>query len=98
MNEIKELLAEIVGLLSEQNESAKEILSVDEAAKVMHLSKSHVYKLAQRRELPYFCPAGKKYYFKRSDLIEYLTRYRTASAEEIEAQANNVINRKRRSL
>ena len=96
MNEIKELLAEIVGLLSEQNESAKEILNVDEAARVLNLSKSHVYKLAQRRELAYFCPAGKKYYFKRSDLIEYLTRYRTASADEIQTQANAIIYRKRR--
>ena len=96
MDEIKEMLAEIVGLLSEQNESAKEILNVDEAARVLNLSKSHVYKLAQRRELAYFCPAGKKYYFKRSDLIEYLTRYRTASADEIQTHANAIIYRKRR--
>ena len=96
MDEIKEMLAEIVCLLSEQNESAKEILNVDEAARVLNLSKSHVYKLAQRRELAYFCPAGKKYYFKRSDLIEYLTRYRTASADEIQTQANAIIYRKRR--
>ena len=72
MDEIKEMLAEIVGLLSEQNESAKEILNDYEAARVLNLSKSHVNKL------------------------EYLTRYRTASADEIQTQANAIIYRKRR--
>jgi excisionase family DNA binding protein len=98
MNEIKEMLAEIVDLLSTQNLNGKDILSVEEAAKMLNVSKAHIYRLTQNRELPYFCPAGKKYYFRREDLSNYLTRNRTASAEELEAQANKFINRKRRGV
>ena len=98
MNEIKELLVEIVDLLSIQNANAKDVLSVEEAAKILKVSKAQIYRLTQNRELPYFCPAGKKYYFRREDLSNYLTRNRTASAEELEAQANKFINRKRRGL
>ena len=98
MNEIKELLIEVVDLLTQQTAAQKEILSVEDTSKLLRVSKSQIYKLVQRRELPYFCPAGKKYYFKRTDLNEDLTRYRTASASEIEAQANSILNRKRRGL
>lgn len=98
MNEIKELLVEIVDLLSTQNLNEKDILSVEDAAKVLGVSKAHIYRLTQNRELPYFCPAGKKYYFRREDLTNYLTRNRTASTIEIEAQANKFINRKRRQI
>lgn len=96
MNEIKELLTEIVGLLTHQNVNGKEILGVEEAAIVLNVSKSYIYKLTQKRELPYFCPAGKKYYFRREDLLAYLTRYRTATELELEKQANEYLNRKRR--
>lgn len=96
MDEIKEMLAEIINLLSQQNVNGKDILSVEEAARLLNLSKAHVYRLTQTRELPYFCPAGKKYYFRREDLMNYLTRNRTASMSELEAQANAIINRKRR--
>ena len=96
MDEIKEMLAAIINLLSQQNVNGKDILSVEEAARLLNLSKAHVYRLTQTRELPYFCPAGKKYYFRREDLLNYLTRNRTASMSELEAQANAIINRKRR--
>lgn len=98
MDEIKEMLNEIVKILSQQNANAKDILSVEDAARLLNLSKAHIYRLTQTRELPYFCPAGKKYYFRREDLINYLTRNRIASAEEIEVQANQILNRKRRGL
>ena len=96
MDEIKEMLAAIINLLSQQNVNGKDILSVEEAARLLNLSKAHVYRLTQTRELPYFCPAGKKYYFRRDDLMNYLTRNRTASMSELEAQANAIIYRKRR--
>jgi len=96
MDEIKNLLSEIVDLLSTQNLNGKDILSVEEAAKMLNVSKAHIYRLTQNRELPYFCPAGKKYYFRREDLTNYLTRNRTASTSELEAQARIMMNRKRR--
>lgn len=98
MNEIKELLVEIVDLLSIQNANAKDVLNVEEAAKILKVSKAQIYRLTQNRELPYFCPAGKKYYFRREDLMNFLTRNRTATTSEIEAQANKFINRRRRGV
>lgn len=95
MEEIKKMLADIARLLKEQSENTKEILNVEEASRYLSLSKSYLYKLAERKELPFFCPAGKKYYFRREDLYQYLTRFRTSSQSEIVAQANAIMSRKR---
>lgn len=96
MEEIKKMLADIASLLKEQNENSKDILNVEEASRYLSLSKSYLYKLAEKNELPFFCPAGKKYYFRRADLDGYLTRFRTASRSEIKAQAQTIMSRKRR--
>lgn len=58
MEEIKKMLADIASLLKVQNENTKEILNVEEASRYLSLSKSYLYKLAERNELPFFCPAS----------------------------------------
>ncbi len=65
----------------------KEVLTTDEAARYMGVSKSYVYKLTYRREIPHFKPHGKICYFNRVELEEWLQQNRVATEAEITDRA-----------
>jgi excisionase family DNA binding protein len=65
----------------------KEMLTTDEAASFIGISKSSLYKMTARKELPTYKPGGKKVYLKRSELIDWLASQRNCSKAEIEQQA-----------
>lgn len=66
---------------------AKEVLTSDEAARYMGISKSYLYKLTMRGEIPHFKPMGKMCYFNRKELEEWLQNNRVATADEIGQRA-----------
>jgi excisionase family DNA binding protein len=57
------------------------------------ISKSTIYKMNHTRELPIYKPTGKKLYFKKEDVVEYLKRNRQMSQDEIAQEAINYITR-----
>lgn len=65
----------------------KEVLTSDEAARYMGVSKSYLYKLTMRQQIPHFKPMGKMCYFNRQELEQWLQSNRVATATEIEQQA-----------
>lgn len=65
----------------------KEVLTSDEAARYMGVSKSYLYKLTMRQQIPHFKPMGKMCYFDRQELEQWLQSNRVATATEIEQQA-----------
>lgn len=66
----------------------KEVLTSDEAAKYMGISKSYLYKLTMKQEIPHFKPMGKMCYFNRMELEQWLQNNRVATSSEISQQAN----------
>lgn len=72
----------------------KEVLTSDEAARYMGISKSYLYKLTMRGEIPHFKPMGKMCYFNRIELEQWLQRNRIATSEEIEQEAQNYCMKK----
>ena len=72
----------------------KKVLTSDEAAKYMGISKSYLYKLTMRQEIPYFRPMGKMCYFNRIELEQWLQRNRIATSNEISQQAMSHCMRK----
>lgn len=64
----------------------KEVLTSDEAARYMGVSKSYLYKLTMRR-IPHYKPAGKMCYFNRHELEAWLQGNRVATSEEIAERA-----------
>ena len=72
----------------------KEVLTSDEAARYMGISKSYLYKLTMRGEIPHFKPMGKMCYFNRVELEQWLQRNRVATSEEIEQKAQNYCMKK----
>lgn len=66
----------------------KEVLTSDEAAKYMGISKSYLYKLTMKQEIPHFKPMGKMCYFNRMELEQWLQSNRVTTADEITQKAN----------
>jgi len=65
----------------------KEVLTSDEAARYMGVSKSYLYKLTMRQEIPHYKPMGKMCYFNRLELEQWLQRYRISTGEELSQKA-----------
>jgi excisionase family DNA binding protein len=66
----------------------KEVLTSDEAAKYLGVSKSYLYKLTMKRQIPHFKPMGKMCYFNRIELEQWLQSNRIATDEDLSQQAN----------
>lgn len=73
---------------------SKEVLTTDEAAKYMGVSKSYLYKLTMAHQVPYYKPMGKMCYFNRLELEQWLQSNRVSTASEIESRASAICNRK----
>ena len=79
------------------NQGAKTILTLEEVAKYTHYSKSYIYKLTSRREIPCYKPNGKQLYFKRTEIDEWLLTNRKMTNKEIESEVatKSVLQQKR---
>lgn len=79
------------------NQEAKTILTLEEVAKYTNYSKSYIYKLTSRREIPCYKPNGKQLYFKRTEIDEWLLSNRKMTNKEIESEVatKSVLRQKR---
>lgn len=71
-------------LEKEQSEKVEEILSLNEAAKFLSASKSFMYKMTSQKIIPHYVPGGKKIFFKKSDLENWLLKNRVPPSSEFE--------------
>ena len=95
-NLILDKLTEIASKLDEQNLLQKTVLNFSETCKYLDVSESHLYKLTSTRQIPHFCPQGKKLYFKRIELDDWLQRNRQSSTDEIDKLATEYILKNKR--
>jgi len=61
----------------------KDILDFSEACKYLNLSESHSYRLTSQRLISYYRPNGKKIYFMRSALDEWMQTNQVMSLSEM---------------
>jgi excisionase family DNA binding protein len=88
-------LDKIESMLQDQNLLKKAVLNFNETCKYLEMSASHLYKLTSQKQIPHFCPQGKKLYFQRTELDQWLLRNRKDSIDDIETMAANyLINNK----
>lgn len=92
----KELLYAIEKLIdSKLKKNDKEYLDVQETCLLLNISKSTLYKLNFHKVIPYYkSSGGKKVYYKKTDLIIYLTKNRFMSQSEIKAKTLNYFENK----
>lgn len=94
-NLILEKLLQIEQKLEEQSTLQKAVLNFNETCKYLELSPSHLYKLTSTRQIPHFCPQGKKLYFNRQELDDWLQRNRLSTQEEIDEQTTDFIKKRK---
>lgn len=82
-NEIRELKA--ISLIGQ-----KEVLDIDEASILTGLSKQAIYTMCRNRNIPYYkSKGGKKSYFKKSELTDWMLHTKVNTASSIEAESRN---------
>lgn len=93
-NDINAIADMVVAKL--QNAS-KDVLTLDEAAAYMGVSRSQMYQLTHNREIPHSKPRGKMCYFKRSDLYDWMMSNPVATSEELADRANEYCMKKKQA-
>ena len=71
---------------------AKEVLTLEEAALFMGISKSSLYQMTHRHELPFFRPNGKLIYFEKAELLKWMRQNRSMSEAETKEAAAQKLN------
>ena len=72
----------------------KEVLTSDEAARYLGISKSYLYKMTMRQQIPHYKPMGKMCSFNRKELEGWLQSNRVATADEVSQQARTYCMKK----
>ena len=66
----------------------KEALDIEDAALLTGLSKAYLYKLCQSNSIPHYkSKGGKKIYFKKSELNEWMLGIKVKTKAELEQEA-----------
>lgn len=77
---VEGLSAELKISTHERNFNEEGLLTLQEAAKFLGISKSLLYKLTSRLLIPHFKPRGKMIYFEKKELEEWIRKGRIESA------------------
>ena len=93
MEFIQKELKQIKRFIKEQNILRKEILTLDEITWYLGLSKSSIYKLTSKREIPFYSPGGKKLYFKKSEVDTWIYLSKIIPSDEVESEIENHLSR-----
>jgi len=78
-------------LEEKKREKGEEILSLNEAAKFLCASKSFMYKMTSQKIIPHYIPGGKRIYFKKSDLEDWLLKNRIPPTSELETDTESYL-------
>ena len=66
---------------------AKDVLTVEEAALFLGLSKSFIYKMTHEGAIPFYKPNGKVCFFEKADLLEWMRSTKIPSQEQVAVSA-----------
>jgi excisionase family DNA binding protein len=87
LNRLERIENKLSAILSD---SADKPYDLAAGAQYINVSKSHLYQLTSKGLIAHYKPAGKKIYFDKADLDEYLRRNRVASRAAVEQLAASV--------
>ena len=85
MNELK--IMEQLDRIEKLVRTGKTVLSLEEASEYTGISRSYLYKLTARGDIPFSKPRGKMIYFSREKLDQWLLSNGSHSKSELKGQA-----------
>lgn len=66
---------------------SKQLLTTEDAAILLGMSRSSIYKMTHEGVIPFYKPNGKVVYFEKEELLKWMRPCRVASEKEIEEAA-----------
>jgi predicted DNA-binding transcriptional regulator AlpA len=96
-------VSELKRLLIEKQEQPPtdqpvKFIDVDELSQLIHLSKPTIYTKNSKNELPGVCKRGKRLYFQKDVIIEWIKEGRKKSNAEIEQEAKAYLLNNKKGL
>jgi excisionase family DNA binding protein len=76
LDKSNDMVSQILERMEMQSIVAKDMLTVDEAARYLGMSSSTLYKLTSSMAIPHYKPTHKTLYFKRSELDDWLRQFK----------------------
>lgn len=97
VQELNAKIDNITLLLQSAQKDVKQndLLTIQEAASFLNLSKHTLYNKVNKSELPYM-KMGKRLYFSRTELIDCIKSGKISSIQEIQEQTNIFLSKKSR--
>ena len=94
LDNIEKILSELSKHLNEPkgNEDSDEIMTVDQLSQYLTIAKQTIYGKCGAREIPHY-KTGKRVYFKKSEINEWLIKGRIHTSEEIRKEAEEWIRK-----
>ena len=73
--------------MTKQQPAGNEMMNMDEASKFLDCSKGYLYKLTMKNMIPHYKPTGKRIYFYRAELDDWIKQGKVKTTEEITQEA-----------
>ena len=71
----------------------KPVMDIEEFCSYSGTSRRYAYRLTSENRVPHYKPNGKKIFFKREEVDQWLTQGRVSTADEIDEQATSHVIR-----
>lgn len=95
---VRKVLKETPPQTVEPTDQPEQLLTIDEIATLLHLTKPTVYSKHSKGELPGVCKQGKRLYFQRDVIINWIKDGRKKSNAEIEKEAKAYLLNNKKGL
>ncbi|MBS1511009.1 MAG: helix-turn-helix domain-containing protein [Bacteroidetes bacterium] len=70
----------------------KEVFTIDEACSYTRYEKSYIYKLCSAKAIPHYkSPGGKAVFFKKDEIIDWMTSNPVKTKQDLNKAANNLL-------
>lgn len=92
LKQVADLITDNVtaNVLASITATQKDVLTSDEAARYLGISKSCLYKWTMDRKIPHYKPNGKMCYFNRQEVEAWMQSNRVLTDDELEQQAQRL--------
>lgn len=92
---LEQRLERIENLLLNSQTSQRDVLTFNELVDYTGLSKSYLYKLTSKGDIPFYRPHGKQLYFNKNEINSWLLRNRSKTNEEIQNEVTTNLTLKK---
>ena len=95
---VRKVLKETPPQTVKPTDQPEQPLIIDEVATLLHLTKPTVYSKVSKNEIPGVCKQGKRLYFDRQTIIDWIKQGRKKSNAEIEQEAEAYLLNNKKGL